>query len=64
MSKLIKIGAEIIEADTAMLDMSHEQLRELLQHQYPEVAHSVIRETTQEDGRTVIHFQAQPGRKG
>jgi hypothetical protein len=63
-NRIFKIGATTIQADESTTHLDHEQIRALLKRTYPEVAHATIRETTLDDGTTVLHFQAQAGRKG
>jgi len=62
-SLVFKIGATRITADESMVQLSHEQVRDLLKLTYPEVAHATIRER-EENGLRVIEFLARPGHKG
>lgn len=61
--RVFVIGATRIVEDETMTGRSNEEVREILKHTYPEVAHAAIREQEQ-DGIRVISFASQPGRKG
>ena len=63
-NRVFKIGATTIQADASFAGLSNEQAREVLKRSYPEVAHATIRETTLEDGTTVLEFVPIAGRKG
>ena len=53
--RIFKIGATTIVEDASMSGLSAEDVRQILQRAYPEVAHATIRETTLDDGTQVIH---------
>ena len=61
--RVFVIGATRITEDSSMVGRSNEEIREILKHTYPEVAHAAIREREQ-DGLRLISFTSQPGRKG
>lgn len=62
--RIFKTGAVRIVEDDSMRGLSNEEVRAVLKTSYPEVANATIRETTTEDGQTVVEFLPQPGRKG
>lgn len=62
--RIFKIGSVRVVEDDALRGRSHEGVRDLLKTTYPEVANATIRETTTDDGQTVVEFLPQPGRKG
>ncbi len=61
--RVFKIGTIRIVADDTLRELSHEEVRQMLQTTYPQVAHATVRETTTED-TTLIEFVPKPGRKG
>ncbi len=61
--RIFKIGTIRIVADDAMRDLSHDEVRQMLQTTYPQVAHATVRETTTED-TILVEFVPKPGRKG
>jgi hypothetical protein len=62
--RLFKTGSSLIAESPEMRSLSNEEIRALLKHSYPEVAHAIIRETPQTDSSLLVEFLAQPGRKG
>ncbi len=65
--RVFKIGATRIVADASLEGKSNSEVREMLKSQFPEIAHSTIREKAgdgNENGTTVIEFAARPGHKG
>jgi hypothetical protein len=62
-TRIFKIGSTRIVEDGSTAGLSNEQVRDLLRHSYPEVAHATIREKT-EEGVTYVEFLPRPGRKG
>lgn len=62
--RIFKTGATRIVEDDSMRGLSVEDVRSVLKVTYPEVAHATVRETTTDNGQTVIEFLPQPGRKG
>lgn len=63
-TRIFKTGATRIVEDASMSNLSNEEVRDVLQSSYPEVAHATIRERQLEDGTTVVEFLPKPGRKG
>lgn len=61
--RVFKIGATRITEDSSMVGRGNEEIRDILKHAYPEVAHATIREREQE-GLRIVDFLPQPGRKG
>lgn len=61
--RIFKTGSTLITESAEMQSLDNEQIRALLKHAYPEVAHATIRE--REDGEnTVIEFLPKIGKKG
>lgn len=63
-NRIFKIGATTIQADASFAGLSNEQVRDVLQRSYPEVAHATIRERMLADGTSVLDFIPVAGRKG
>ena len=63
LKRVFKIGANRITEDAATAKLSTDQIKKLLQAQYPEIANSSVRETISGDTR-IIEFLKQPGTKG
>ncbi|MAS35636.1 MAG: hypothetical protein CL610_16620 [Anaerolineaceae bacterium] len=63
-TRIFKTGTTKIVEDESMNELTHEQVRDILKRTYPEVANATVREQTLEDGRTLVEFLPQPGRKG
>jgi PRTRC genetic system protein C len=63
-NRIFKIGATTIQADASFAGLTPEQVRDMLQRSYPEVAHATIRERTLADGTPVLDFIPVAGRKG
>lgn len=61
--RVFKIGATRVVEDAALAGLGNEEVREILKHTYPEVAHATIRER-EENGLRIVEFLPQPGRKG
>lgn len=61
--RIFKIGATRIIEDASLAGRSNEEVRDLLRHSYPEVAHATIREY-EENGLRIVVYQAAAGRKG
>ncbi len=61
--RVFKIGATRIVEDPSLAGRSNEEVRDILRHSYPEVAHATIREREQ-DGLHIVEYLNQPGRKG
>ncbi len=61
--RVFKIGATRIVADASLEGKSNSEVRAMLKAQFPEIAHSTIREKT-ENETTLIEFAARPGHKG
>mgnify|MGYP006285266625 CR=1 FL=1 len=62
--RIFKIGSTRIVEDESTAALTNEQVRDLLKRRYPEIANATVRETTLEDGTTLVSFNAVPGRKG
>ena len=62
--RIFKIGSTRIVEDESTAQLSNEQVKNLLKRSYPEIANATIRETTLDDGTTLVSFSAVPGRKG
>ena len=62
--RIFKTGTTKIVEDESMQGLTNEQVRDILKRTYPEVANATLREQTLEDGRTLVEFLPQPGRKG
>ena len=63
-SRVFKIGATRITASPEMAALSNEEVRRILQVNYPEVANATIRETTLDDGTQLVEWIPVAGRKG
>lgn len=63
MPRVFTIGATCIVEDETLVDLTNEQVRDILKRTYPEVAHATIRER-EHDGQRIVEFLPQPGRKG
>ena len=59
-----KIGATTISEDESLAGRSLDEIKDILKHSYPEVAHSTVNTCTSEDGTQIIEFLPKPGRKG
>jgi hypothetical protein len=62
--RIFKIGSTQIVEDEATVSLSNEEVREMLQAQYPEAANATIRETPQENGTVLVEYLPRPGHKG
>jgi hypothetical protein len=62
--RLFKTGSTLISESADMHRLSITEVRQRLQHIYPEVAHATIRETPQADGTLLVEFLPVAGRKG
>jgi PRTRC genetic system protein C len=62
--RLFKTGADLIAETAETQHLSNEQVRDLLKHVYPELAHATIHERDQPDGTRLVEFKAVAGRKG
>jgi len=62
--RIFKIGTTTIVEDESMTGKSVEEIKQILQRSYPEVAHATVRETTLDDGTQVIHYVPIAGKKG
>ena len=60
----IKIGATTISEDESLAERSLDEIKDVLMHSYPEVAHATVNTRTSEDGTQIIEFLPKPGRKG
>ena len=63
-TRIFKTGTTKIVEDETMHGLTNEQVRDILKRTYPEVANATVREQPLEDGRTLVEFLPQPGRKG
>jgi hypothetical protein len=63
-NRIFKIGTTRITEDPSMAHLTPDQVRALLQHQFPEVANATVRETTLDDGTKLVEYLVVPGRKG
>jgi hypothetical protein len=62
--RVFKIGATRIVEDASLAGRSLDEVKEILKHSYPEVAHATVRETDLEDGSRLCEFLPVAGRKG
>lgn len=62
--RIFKTGTTQIVEDETMNGLGNEEVRDLLKRSYPEVANATIREQALENGKTLVEFLPQPGRKG
>jgi hypothetical protein len=62
--RIFKIGATRIVEDASLAGRSLEEVRDILKHSYPEVAHATVRETDLEDGSRLVEYLPVAGRKG
>ena len=63
MARIFKTGSTLITESAEMGGLDNEQIRALLKHAYPEVAHATIRE--REDGENhIVEFLPRIGTKG
>lgn len=62
--RIFKIGTVRIAEDDSTRNMSIEEVRNMLKGQYPEVSAAKHSERKAEDGKLIIEFAAQPGRRG
>jgi hypothetical protein len=62
--RIFKIGSTLITETEDTQHLSLEEMRAILARTYPEIAHATLRESTTEDGSTLIHVIPAPGRKG
>ncbi|MHB8629803.1 MAG: PRTRC system protein C [Aggregatilineales bacterium] len=63
LKRVFKIGTNRVTEDSATAKLSTDQIKKLLQAQYPEIANATVRETISGDTRT-IEFLPIAGRKG
>jgi len=63
-TRIFITGNTRIHEDASTANLSAEQVRDVLKHTYPEIAHATIRERTGENGERIVEFLARPGRKG
>ncbi|MAU12427.1 MAG: hypothetical protein CL607_21565 [Anaerolineaceae bacterium] len=62
--RIFKIGATTISEDESLAERSLDEIKDVLMHSYPEVAHATVNTRTSEDGTQIIEFLPKPGRKG
>ena len=62
--RIFKIGTNTIVEDQTMAGRSLDEVRAILAHSYPEVAHATPHERLLEDGTLLIEYKPLPGRKG
>jgi hypothetical protein len=62
--RIFKIGATIISEVETLAGCSLDEIKDILKHSYPEVAHATVNTRTSEDGTQIIEFLPKPGRKG
>lgn len=57
------VGGTVIQENDATVGKSNEDVRDILKHSFPEVANATVR-ATDKDGKTIVEFLPQAGRKG
>lgn len=63
-NRIFKIGSTTIVEDESLAGKSLDDIKVILQHTYPEVAHATVREVTLDDGSICYHYIPVAGRKG
>ena len=63
-TRIFQIGSTRIVEDETTAHLSNEQVKNLLKRSYPEIANATVRETTLDDGTTLVSYVPVVGRKG
>ena len=63
LQRVFKIGSTLIVEDASHMNMTSEQVRDVLAFQFPEIASATIT-TSEQDGQLFVEYKIRPGRKG